>query len=244
MHRIRSLVLGLLAVSSAGANTETGLGGVYFGCGCFWARQHSIINDVERALFKRGDAELTAVAAYAGGADQHDDSQLCYENPNNTAVYSEVGAAEVVSLVVEDDAALQAAATVFFGLFEQIAPDIWARPDYMDIGAAYRALLGVPGGLDGAYGTAIVAANVAVHNMTLVEGTGSDPDTIGTNTVFVMDSDVFPAVQAEVCLQFHDDASAKYSEAYHGLVGSLLESGRLHDTDCPANLISGCSEAD
>ena len=58
-----------------------------------------------------------------------------------------------------------------------------------------------------------------------------------------MDSDVFPAVQAEVCLQFHDDANAKYSEEYHELVDDLLESGRLHHVDCPGNLISGCSEA-
>ena len=55
-------------------------------------------------------------------------------------------------------------------------------PDYMDIGAAYRALVGVPGGLLGPHGDAIVAANAAVHNMTLLEGVGSDPDTIGYNT--------------------------------------------------------------
>ena len=59
-----------------------------------------------------------------------------------------------------------------------------------------------------------------------------------------MDSDVFPAVQAEVCLQFHDDATVKYTDAYHELVDGLLESGRLQPTSCPANLISGCSETE
>ena len=52
----------------------------------------------------------------------------------------------------------------------------------MDIGPAYRSLIGLPGGLNGPHGAAVVAANERVHNMTLVEGAGSDPDTIGLNT--------------------------------------------------------------
>ena len=77
----RSLALGLFALSVSTdavppSTAAAGLGDVYLGAGCFWARQHSLINDVERALFHRADADLTAIAGYAGGKDQHDDAQV------------------------------------------------------------------------------------------------------------------------------------------------------------------------
>ena len=42
----------------------------------------------------------------------------------------------------------------------------------------------------------IAASN---HGMTLVDGKGNDPDTLGKRMVYVMDSNVFPFHQAEVC---------------------------------------------
>lgn len=42
----------------------------------------------------------------------------------------------------------------------------------------------------------IAASN---HGMTLVDGKGNDPDTLGKRMVYVMDSKVFPFYQAEVC---------------------------------------------
>ena len=86
------------------------------------------------------------------------------------------------------------AARVYFSTFVELQPGVWGRPDPQDMGAEYRALIGVPGGLDGPYGAALRAANL--HNMTLVADTkGHQPDTIGTNRVYVMDSHQFPAVQ-------------------------------------------------
>ncbi len=42
----------------------------------------------------------------------------------------------------------------------------------------------------------IAASN---HGMKLVDGKGNDPDTLGKRIVYVMDSNVFPFHQAEVC---------------------------------------------
>lgn len=42
----------------------------------------------------------------------------------------------------------------------------------------------------------IAASN---HGMALVDGKGNDPDTLGKRIVYVMDSNVFPFYQAEVC---------------------------------------------
>ena len=44
-----------------------------------------------------------------------------------------------------------------------------------------------------------VEAAGKARGMTLVEGKGNDPDTLGKRLVYVMDSNVFPFYQAEVC---------------------------------------------
>jgi len=61
-----------------------------------------------------------------------------------------------------------------------------------------RSLLGLPGGRNHPmfHQVDIAASN---HGMTLVDGKGNDPDTLGKRTVYVMDSNVFPFHQAEVC---------------------------------------------
>ena len=214
----------------------------YVGNGCFFARQHTLITEFEIKSEQRDAKELTAVAAYAGGRIPAS-GQLCYENTNGTDVYVDYGAAEVVALRVANSAQLQRALGVYFRTFVLLERDaahpqgVWGRPDLRDLGPAYRALIGVPGGLDGPLGQFVRAANL--HNMTLVAGNGSDADTLGTDTVYVMDSVAFPPLQAELCLQFHDDSQVKYSAEYHQLNSSLLESGRLHATVCPANFICG-----
>ena len=40
---------------------------VFFGNGCFFARQHTFVTKLEQELLGRAADELTAVAAYAGG---------------------------------------------------------------------------------------------------------------------------------------------------------------------------------
>lgn len=192
---------------------------VFFGNGCFWSRQHAFVA-FERQL-GRTDDQLTSIAAYAGNATP---GTLCYEE------YGKSGAAEVVALDVDN---VTAAALTYFDSFVPFG-SVYERDDYYDLGPDYRALVGVPGGLDGAYGAQLTAANI--HNMTLVQGNGSDPDTLGTNSVYVLDSDLFPYTQAELCMQFHDDQNAPpYPASYHNLTAALLASGRLQPTACPPN---------
>ncbi|KAJ8613591.1 hypothetical protein CTAYLR_006124 [Chrysophaeum taylorii] len=208
---------------------------VYFGNGCFWARQHMFV-EFEQSTLGRDVSQLTAITAYAGNKNQSA-TPLCYYNANKTHQYADAGAAEVVSLEL-DDADVQAAATVYFESFISLAPGVWARDDYYDVGAGYRALVGLPGGLDGPYADALYAANV--HNMTLVSGTGSEPDTLGTNTVYVEDADLLPAAQAEISMQFHDDQQVAYPATYHNLTFALFASGRLQpnasSSQCPPPL--------
>lgn len=44
-----------------------------------------------------------------------------------------------------------------------------------------------------------VEAAASERGLKLVDGKGNDPDTLGTRTVYVMDSKKFPFYQAEVC---------------------------------------------
>ncbi len=44
-----------------------------------------------------------------------------------------------------------------------------------------------------------VEAAAKDRGMTLVDGKGNDPDTLGKRLVYVMDSNKFPFYQAEVC---------------------------------------------
>ena len=82
------------------------------------------------------------------------------------------------------------------------------------------------------------SANARRNNQTLVaDARGSQPDTLGTNRVYVMDSGAFPARQAEPCMQLRDDATEQYPAEYHALNASLAASGRVVETGCPPNYV-------
>merc|ERR1711997_1411757 len=93
------------------------------------------------------------------------------------------------------------AAKAYFETFIEIDKGMYVRPDTMDQGAEYRSLIGIPGGIDGALFPLIEASNE--RHMRLLRGIGGENDTFTTNTVYIMDSTLFPARQAELCLQFH-----------------------------------------
>ena len=207
----------------------------YFGAGCFWSMQHALI-EFEQSALGRADANLTAIAAYAGDADAAASPRLCYHNARGVDDYGAAGAAEVVAIELADAAQLERAARLYFSRFARVAPGVWARPDPYDVGPEYRAVVGVPGGLDGPGAAALRAANNQ-HNMTLVAGVGADGDTLGTNRVYVMDSGAFPARQAEPCMQLRDDATEQYPAEYHALNASLAASGRVVETGCPPNYV-------
>lgn len=213
---------------------------VYFGNGCFFHQQHVMVLDFEKKYLNRTGSSITSVSAYGGGEKS---AELCYHNPTNTFDYGKLGHAEVVSLAIPTTA-LQAASTVYFNAFTELTPGVWTRHDFADMGGEYRAIIGVPGGIAGPLSKYIQAANRAAHNLTLLPGhnitTKTDPDTMFNNTVYIMDSLLFPATQAELCLQFHDDAlaySPPYSADYRNLTQGLVDSGRLRNSTCPPNYI-------
>jgi len=219
--------------SGLAANTSVKL---YLGNGCFFARQHLFIEEFERKVLNRTDRELTAVNGYGGSTKTGPHGSACYHNAQDFADYGTLGRAEVVQLEVPFESLDKVFAVFFDSFVDSFQPGQWTRPDYYDVGAEYRSLLGVPGGIDNAdVLEAMRRSNV--HNMTLRAGHGSDPDTFSNNTVLVMDSQKFPFIQAERCLQFHDDSQAKYSASYHALLKVFESEGRVVSTNCPPNYI-------
>eukprot|EP00928_Gymnodinium_smaydae_P080564 TRINITY_DN64234_c0_g1_i1.p1 TRINITY_DN64234_c0_g1~~TRINITY_DN64234_c0_g1_i1.p1 ORF type:complete len:261 (-),score=36.18 TRINITY_DN64234_c0_g1_i1:130-876(-) len=208
---------------------------VYFGNGCFFAHQHLFIAEFEQKLLHRSDKDLTAVAGYAGSTKVGTNHSACYHNSLNFSDYGALGHAEVVQVHVPLSS-LESAFSVYFQSFIETSQGVWTRPDFFDQGAEYRSLIGFPGGMDNA--AAMQAMRQAnLHNLPLARGQGADPDTLASNTVFVMDSDQFGFIQAEMCLQFHDDAQVQYPLEYHKLFPQFKASGRIVPTQCPPNFI-------
>lgn len=198
----------------------------YFGCGCFWHVQHSLVQ-AERKLMKRRDLDLTAFAGYAGGKAAGQDGRVCYHNFFGVADYGSLGYAEVVSLALPD-ALMPEVAKLYL---DEICPG-GVREDLQDWGAEYRALVGFPGGSDSSMGRAFIeVANQ--RGVKVLSGAGNDPDRVGT--VFVMDTFTFPFHQAEVYHQFHNDMIATYDSAYNSLRQKLVSSGRVEHTGCPSD---------
>ena len=200
-----------------------------------------MVNQYEKLVLHRSGPDVTSVAGYAGGSPPDPSTpNLCYHNSVNQADYGELGHAEVVSLTLPGSDAVKAASKVFFLDFRELEPGQWTRRDVFDRGSEYRALIGIPGGVDGPFYKQVEEANEEVHGLKLMPGVGGDDDTIDTGVVWVYDSEEFAVGQAEVCLQFRDDNPAysePYSEAYHELAGELEGVGKIMNTTCPVNFI-------
>lgn len=213
---------------------------VYFGNGCFFHQQHTLVTLFEKIKLNRAGSSVTSISGYAGGKPPPTENELCYHNELSQSDYGELGHAEVVQVSLPDMTdSLRAAAEIYFSDFTELEPGQWTRRDVFDIGPEYRSIIGLPGGFDNLDAMSIISS-ANKHNLTLLPGTGGDPDTISSNTVYIMDTFKFPSFQAEICLQFHDDSPAyspPYSKSYHDLQGVLMDAGTLHNTTCPANFI-------
>jgi hypothetical protein len=107
------------------------------------------------------------------------------------------------------------------------------RVDPQDRGGEYRSLLGLPGGTGHASYPAVEEA-AKKYGFQLVAGKGNDPDTLGKQIVYVMDTKKFPFYQGEVYHQYHDDfQSPAYGKAYNKLADLALDEGRIKGTGCP-----------
>ena len=119
---------------------------IYVGAGCFWHVQHEIVN-AEQMYLNRTDAEITALAGYAGGTrtgfDKHGDPMVCYHNNDNIADYGSLGHAEVVDLSIPEDSLADFTRT-YLSLMDKDGN----RPDMGDRGTEFRSLIGIPGGVD------------------------------------------------------------------------------------------------
>ena len=244
---MRASLLALAFVALDAHVSESHAFHAYFGDGCFWGRQFDLVNAFERGALKRTDAELTATAGYGGSALTGNASSagaVCYPNNESVSVYGDLGYAEVVQVGLHSDSELLAGLKVWFNTFLLLpkqntsSPNVWGREGIFDMGPDYRAMVGVPGGLDGPHGATVRAANSAVHNMFLKKGQGAkDKDTLGLNEVWVIDSNVQRFRQAELCLQFHNNQTSTYPPSYHSLRTAFLADGRLKETRCPPNYV-------
>ena len=107
------------------------------------------------------------------------------------------------------------------------------RADPMDKGGEYRSLLGLPGGRNHPMFDTVESAAEA-QGMKLVDGKGSDPDTLGKRQVYVYDTKKFPFYQAEFYHQYHNDfLTPAYGKAYNDLAEPALDDGRVKITGCP-----------
>lgn len=199
----------------------------YLGCGCFWHVQHEVVSFEEEWLGRQG-LGLTARTGYAGGTSTGPLGLVCYHNYGGLADYGRMGHGEVVSLDLQgvDDKKVEALARIFFGSICVRG----VRRDIQDVGAEYRSLVGLPGGLDSPAGR-IFQRVAAESHVTLVEGKGGDEDAHGT--VYVMDPERFPFYRAEVYHQFHDDMIESYPAFYHDLREEFVSAGALPYTGCP-----------
>lgn len=244
MHQAtRALLLAGVLISIAGlslavlvprpAGPERAAGGVapthnetYLGCGCFWHVQHEMVTQIEEALLGRKHTSLTAFTGYAGGTHKHASGLVCYHSFSGVGDYGRLGHAEVVSLHGLPDALVPAVANIYF---DSICVN-GRRRDIQDVGAEYRSLIGLPGGLASPAGR-LWAAAAKKRGVRLVAGEGDDEDIAGT--VYVMDTTRFPFHQAEIYHQFHDDMSEWYGPQYNAFRPELARAGVLAPTGCP-----------
>jgi len=212
--------------------------GVWFGEGCFWKRQfaYALVELDPAGPFKRNNASVSSVVGYAGSLDTAG-GQVCYDARANVSVdYGELGHAEQVRIDLGagmQEAQFAALVADFFRSFNATESG-FIRPDPGNAGGPYRVTVGLPGGVNGKLYSVLEDANAprGPYNLTMVlreDRVGSVDDAF--NTVFVMDSDIFPFFQAEQYHQFHSDVYAYdgyYPDWYrHDLWQLQIDLGRL-----------------
>jgi len=242
---------------------------VWFGEGCFWERQYAYVM-VELNVtgpFKRSNTSVTrlptSIVGYAGARSIGDDGLVCYDTGTSND-YGTLGFCEAVSVQLDaDKEAEQFTALVddFLGSFTPtdegfVRPDLPPLLPYGDVGAPYRTVLGIPGGIRGSFFKILAGRNVprGPFNMTmdLKEDSAGNMTQDSLNTVWVMDSTVFPFYNAEQYHQYHSNFfhnphhPQQYPDWY---LNDLFELQRKHgnipntgcpDSSCPTDANGNC----
>lgn len=210
--------------------TDDPLVGLYVGSGCFWHVQYELIQAEAKILGRHGAAH-TALVGYAGGSGVGATGRVCYKYGEDN--YAKLGHTEVVYFEIPESS-VPAFAEEFWKLFVGID-----RKDIVDVGADYRAAIGLPGGMDSALLPIFDSAQKGImkQKMQLLAGAGSDPDTLGVPIVYIYDLAKYPFYLGEVYHQFHDDfggpyGSPPYPQEYNDLVKEIFEHCALAPTGC------------
>ncbi|KAG2491069.1 hypothetical protein HYH03_010514 [Edaphochlamys debaryana] len=231
--------------AAAPASTSGGsapLTTVYFGNGCFWGRQKDFVEVEMRTLGRPAD-QVTALVGYAAGTATGPDGRVCYVYSDPKTRYDELGHAEVVALGVDpgaEEAEVRAFARAYFKQFQRTIDQGMMRLDPQDAGAAYRNVIGLPGGVRSPLFPIIQEANV--NGMELREGKGNvvrggrDTENDELNVVWVVDSEALPFYRAERYHQFHHGLGKRFPETYvRGVRDTVAATGRIEP-------VPGCLE--
>jgi len=220
--------------SSISTTLEVKQENIYFGVGCFWHVQHEFVN-AEKQILGRKEDQSTSLAGYAGGKSKLGNNPrlaandaVCYHNMLGVGDYGKNGYGEVVGMTVPSTNVIDFAKE-YFSLFSN-----GDRPDKGDRGPEYRSMIGLPGGVNSEY-FAEIEAVARGKGLALKEGKGSDADTLGARTVWVMDTAAYPFRQAEIYHQYHDGfmSGEQYPESYNSLIRGAVMSGKVKSTGCP-----------
>ncbi|CAK9050572.1 unnamed protein product [Durusdinium trenchii] len=184
---------------------------VYFGNGCFWHTQYDfvVLEQHPAGPFRRNDTEVTSLVGYAGGRFQSPSGAVCYHGWPGTD-YSRLGHAEAVSIELDTatgELARKQVAALAKDYFEhgfQSLPDgRRQRLDPQDVGAEYRNVIGLPGGMDNQELWPLIEAGNA-YGMPLRRGAIGDSE--GEFVVYVYDSVQYPFFRGEASHQFHPNS--------------------------------------
>ncbi|CAE8630413.1 unnamed protein product [Polarella glacialis] len=213
---------------------------VYFGQGSFWAVQYNVtlwsirINKAAGPGVYPEGSFSPALAGYAGGKGKDSDGHICASSMSGKP-YDQLGYSEVVGLELPA-AALEEMARRYFDLAmmpRRPGPkDGLSGADFQvkSGGTAYRSVIGLPGGVNSQFFSAIERANAG--RLKLLPGTGGEPDTLNLGVVYIYDADAFPFNLAEMNNQFHDDVSLRYSAGYKGIKEKMKQAGKIMPTGC------------
>lgn len=214
---------------------------IYVGQGCFWHTQYDLVvleQDEQGPFAGRNDTDVTSLVGYAGGNYQSPSGAVCYHGWPHTD-YGRLGHAEAVSITLDAisgptaRAQVAAVASFFFDHgFVSLDDGRRQRLDPQDMGAEYRNVIGLPGGMDNAELWPIFAA-ANIHKMPLIRGSGANRgDTEDEFVVYVYDSLQYPFFRGEASHQFHRNSVLKrpVPASYTGELKRVqADIGRLDD---------------
>jgi methionine-R-sulfoxide reductase len=180
---------------------------VYFGAGCYWHTQYDmfVVESDPDGPFRRSGVTITSHVGYAGGYATGTGGLVCYHSNMPGTLYSDMGHGEATEVLLDpasQTAQFNALLEGYFEEFQQDRTGKYSRLDPQDWGLAYRCMIGIPGGVNGAMYRLLVAYNSAHLNIELVEGVGRG-DTNDEYKIYVYDTAEFPFYRGEQYHQFH-----------------------------------------